>query len=109
MIQSAVHLFEPIIMPLSRTQIKHLLTLAHHLKPVVTIGQNGITDNVMNEVEIALNYHELVKIKIAGEDRDARQAMIKILCEQTGAEKVQAIGKTLTLFRRNPEKPKIQF
>ncbi|MDH5736000.1 MAG: ribosome assembly RNA-binding protein YhbY [Gammaproteobacteria bacterium] len=96
-------------MHLSKDQIKHLLKLTHHLKPIISIGQNGITDNVMNELDIALNHHELVKIKIAGEDRDARQAMIQQLCDQTSAEKIQAIGKTLTLFRRNPEKPKIQF
>ncbi|MDH5483816.1 MAG: ribosome assembly RNA-binding protein YhbY [Gammaproteobacteria bacterium] len=96
-------------MSLSRTQIKYLLSLTHKLNPVVSIGQNGITENVINELEIALNYHELVKIKIAGEDREARQAMIETLCKRTAAEKVQAIGKTLTLFRRNPEKPKIQF
>ena len=93
----------------TKTQTKHLLKLAHHLKPIISIGQNGITENVSNELEIALNHHELVKIKIAGEDREARQAMIQQLCEQTSAEKIQAIGKTLTLFRRNPEKPKIQF
>ena len=96
-------------MQFSKTQIKHLLKLAHHLKPVISIGQNGITDNVLNEVEIALNHHELVKIKIAGEDREARQAMIQQLCEQTSAEKIQAIGKTLTLFRRNTQKPKIDL
>ncbi|MDH5474029.1 MAG: ribosome assembly RNA-binding protein YhbY [Gammaproteobacteria bacterium] len=96
-------------MPLSNSQLKHLQKLTHHLKPVISIGQNGITDNVLNELDIALNHHELVKIKIAGEDRDARQAMIQQLCDQTSAEKIQAIGKTLTLFRRNPEKPKIQF
>ena len=96
-------------MPLTTNQIKHLRNLTHHLKPVVSIGQHGITENVMNELNIALNHHELVKIKIAGEDRDARQAMIQQLCDETSADKVQAIGKTLTLFRRNPEKPKIDL
>ena len=96
-------------MPLTKNQLKHCRNLAHHLKPVVSIGQHGITDNVMNELNIALDHHELVKIKIAGEDRDARQAMIEQLCNDSGAEKVQAIGKTLTLFRRNPEKPRIDL
>ena len=96
-------------MQLTKNQLKHLQKLTHHLKPVISIGQNGITDNILNELEIALNYHELVKIKIASEDREARQAMIQQLCEQTSAEKIQAIGKTLTLFRRNPEKPKIDL
>lgn len=96
-------------MSLTSSQIKHLRNLTHHLKPVVSIGQHGITDNVMNELNIALDHHELVKIKIAGDDRDARQAMIKQLCDDSGAEKVQAIGKTLTLFRRNAKKPKVEL
>lgn len=94
---------------LSKNQLKHLKTLTHHLKPVISIGQNGVTDNVLNELEIALNHHELVKIKIAGEDRDTRQLIIQQLCEQTSAEKIQVIGKTLTLFRRNTKKPKIDL
>ena len=96
-------------MPLSKTQKKYLLTLTHDLKPVVTIGQHGISDNVLNELEIALDFHELVKIKLAAGDREDRAEMIDMLCETTAAEKVQAIGKTLTLFRRNPKKPKIDL
>lgn len=96
-------------MALSKPQKKHLLTLIHSLKPVIMIGQNGITENILNELEIALDYHELVKIKIAGDDRESRSEMIKLLCNKTSAEKVQAIGKTLTLFRRNLKTPKIQF
>lgn len=96
-------------MVLTKTQTKHLRNLAHHLKPIISIGQNGITDNVLNELEIALNHHELVKIKLGAGDRDDRQLMIKQLSTDTGAELIQAIGKTLTLFRRNPEKPKIQL
>jgi len=96
-------------MHLSKNQLKSLKNLAHHLKPIVTVGQNGITKNVMNEIEIALNYHELVKIKIAAGDRDDRAEIIELLCKQTKADKVQNIGKTLTLFRRNFDKPKIQL
>ena len=96
-------------MQLSKPQKKHLLTLIHDLKPVIMIGQNGLTENILNELEIALNHHELVKIKIAGDDRESRSEMIELLCDKTSAEKVQAIGKTLSLFRRNKEKPKIQF
>ena len=96
-------------MTLTKQQTKTLLSLVHNLKPVISIGQNGLTKNVLNELEIALDHHELVKIKIAGEDRDARQAMIQQLIDETNGEKVQAIGKTVTLFRRNSKKPKIQF
>lgn len=96
-------------MPLSRPQIKHLVTLAHNLKPVIMVGQHGITENLLNELDIALNFHELVKIKIAGEDRESRNEMINMLIEKSSAEKVQAIGKTLTLFKRNTKKPKIEL
>ena len=96
-------------MPLTKTQIKHLRNLAHHLKPIVSIGQNGVTENVSNELDIALNYHELVKIKLGAGDREQRQIIIEQLATDTGAELIQAIGKTMTLFRRNAEKPKIQF
>ena len=96
-------------MSLSRPQIKHLVSIAHHLKPVIMVGQHGVTENLLKELEIALDHHELVKIKIAGEDRDSRQQMIQQLSEASGAQTIQAIGKTLTLFRRNRQKPKIEL
>jgi len=96
-------------MPLSKHQIKHLVTLTHHLKPVIMVGQNGLTENLLKELEIAVNHHELVKIKIAGEDRESREEIINELLKSVSAEKVKAIGKTLTLFRRNTKNPKIEF
>ena len=96
-------------MTLSKNQLKTLKTLSHNLKPVIMIGQNGLTENVVNEIELAINFHELVKIKMAAGDRDDREEMIKLIYQKTGAEKVQSIGKTITLFRRNPKKPKIDL
>ena len=96
-------------MTLNKTQKKLLVSLAHNLKPVITIGQNGITDNVCSELEIALNFHELVKVKIASGDREDRKEIIQALCGKSSAEVIQAIGKTVTLFRRNDEKPKIEL
>jgi len=96
-------------MPLSKHQIKHLVTLTHNLKPVIMVGQNGITENLLKELEIAVNHHELVKIKIAGDDRESREAIIAKLLKSANAEKVKAIGKTLTLFRRNTKNPKIEL
>lgn len=96
-------------MALTKQQLKHLITLTHNLKPVIMVGQNGVTENLLKELEIALEHHELVKIKIAGDNRESRSEMIELLCDKTSGEKVQAIGKTLTLFRRNTQKPKIQF
>ena len=96
-------------MPISKHQIKHLKTLTHNLKPVIMIGQNGITENILKELEIALDFHELVKIKIAGEDKENRAEMINQLISASSAETVQKIGKTLTLYRRNNKKPKIEL
>jgi len=96
-------------MPLSRPQIKYLVSLAHNLKPVIMIGQNGVTKNILKELEIALDFHELVKIKIAGEDRESRVEMIEQLTRASSAKTVQKIGKTLSLYRRNNKKPKIEL
>ena len=96
-------------MPISKHQLKHLKTLTHNLKPVIMIGQNGITENILKELEIALDFHELVKIKIAGEDKENRAEMINQLISASSAETVQKIGKTLTLYRRNNKKPKIEL
>lgn len=96
-------------MPLSRKQIKYLVSLAHNLKPVVMVGQNGVTDNILQELNSALDFHELVKIKIAGEDKESRSLMIEQLIKSSSAEVAQKIGKTLTLFKRNNQNPKIEF
>lgn len=73
------------------------------------VGQNGVTENLLKELEIAVDHHELVKIKIAGDDRESREAIVNTLLKSTNAEKIKAIGKTLTLFRRNTKKPKIEL
>ncbi|VAW61949.1 FIG004454: RNA binding protein [hydrothermal vent metagenome] len=96
-------------MPLLKKQLKHLISLAHNLKPVIMIGQQGITENILTELSIAIEHHELVKIKIAGEDRDSREEMIKQLIKASSAQTVQKIGKTLTLYRRNTKKPRIDL
>lgn len=94
---------------LSKNQIKHLRKLAHNLNPVVMVGQHGLSEALFNELEIALAHHELVKVKLAAGDREDRVEMIRQLCETSGAETVQSIGKTVTLFRRNRKKPVIDL
>jgi RNA-binding protein len=81
-------------------QISHLRGLAHKLNPVVRIGNNGLTANVLQEIENSLNAHELIKIKVFGDDRDARVAMLEEICEKTGATKVHHIGKQLVIYRQ---------
>lgn len=94
---------------LSKTQIKFLRKLAHELNPVILLGQHGFTEAVLNELKIALDHHELVKIKLSGSDRDQRDALIADICEQSQSEVVQAIGKTVTVFRRNNKNPVIEL
>ena len=72
----------------------------HHLKPVIIVGDKGLTQNLQEELERALNDHELIKIKVASQDREARQEAINALCEASGAEVVQTIGKVAVIMRR---------
>ncbi|HSR63352.1 MAG TPA: ribosome assembly RNA-binding protein YhbY [Gammaproteobacteria bacterium] len=96
-------------MALSKSQYRQLRTLAHKLKPVVWIGQNGLTDNVLGEIEAALLYHELIKVKLRTGDRDEHNNIIESICDRTGAERVQGIGNVVTLYRQNPDTPVIRL
>jgi RNA-binding protein len=95
-------------MSLSPRQKKHLRGLTHSLQPVVMVADKGLTDNVMAEIESALDHHELVKIKIRC-DRDTRAACIDEIARRCSAEKVHAIGQVASFFRRNPQKPVIEL
>ena len=97
---------EPFV-PLSNPQIRHLRGLAHSLKPAVMVGQHGLRDAVLEEINIALDFHELVKIKVSAGDRDERDIIIQETITKTRAELVQRIGNMAVLFRRNTKKPKI--
>jgi RNA-binding protein len=88
---------------LSNSQIKHLKGLAHALKPVVMIGDKGLTDAVMEEIKIALDAHELIKINVRSEERDERQKMIDKIISKTQSAKVQTIGSKLVIFKRSKE------
>ncbi len=81
---------------------KALKARAHKLDPVVRIGSRGLTDEVVAEIERALQAHELIKVRAGELDRHARDAVFGSICEQTGAEPVQQVGKVFVLFRRNP-------
>jgi RNA-binding protein len=76
---------------------------AHSLNPVVMIGQSGLTDAVLAEIELALDHHELIKIKIRAE-RDERKLISEKICTQTGAELIQSIGQIIVIYRLNPNK-----
>ncbi len=76
---------------------------AHTLKPVVMIGQSGLTAGVLAELEQALNIHELIKVKIRAE-RDERKLICEKICSTTGAELIQTIGQIAVIYRLNPDK-----
>jgi RNA-binding protein len=94
-------------MTLTKAQEKVLRAEAHSRKPVIWIGQRGLTVNVMSEIESALNHHELIKIRLRVGDRKMRDVLITDLCARTGAVSVQRIGNTVALYRMNKENPKI--
>jgi RNA-binding protein len=94
-------------MSLNSTQIRYLRGLAHPLKPVLLLGGKGVTPGVLKELEQALGDHELIKVKLTGDDRTARAADLAKLVESSRAETVQTIGHIAVLYQRNVEKPQI--
>jgi len=87
---------------LTAAQRRALKAKAHHLQPVVLIGDAGLTPTVLSEIDIALKSHELIKIRVFGDDRAARAAMIESICTPLNAVAVQHIGKILVVFRPRP-------
>ncbi|PSJ79416.1 ribosome assembly RNA-binding protein YhbY [Neisseria iguanae] len=88
---------------LSTKEILELKARAHHLNPVVMIGQHGLTDSVIKETDAALTAHELIKVRISSDDRQERIDTCNALCEAVDAQLVQHIGKLLVLWRKNLE------
>jgi RNA-binding protein len=88
---------------LSARDRARLKARAHALEPVVHAGQAGLTDRLVAEVDRALTAHELIKIRVAGTDRQARAALVEALCARTDAAEVQQVGKVFVLWRPRPE------
>ncbi|MFT5549093.1 MAG: RNA-binding protein [Candidatus Azotimanducaceae bacterium] len=88
-------------MNLTKVQNKRLRAESHQLKPVVMIGQNGLTEAVQNEIEIAIEHHELIKIRIPASEKSVKKQMIDAICARHKAEPVQAIGNIAVIYRRN--------
>ncbi|WP_047393194.1 ribosome assembly RNA-binding protein YhbY [Chitinibacter sp. ZOR0017] len=96
------------MLELTPDQCRHLRSLAHHLNPVVMIGNNGLTDAVMREIAVNLDAHELIKVRVLGDDREARKQYMEQICADLGAAPVQLLGKLLLIYRpSNTDKPKI--
>ncbi|RLA11476.1 MAG: ribosome assembly RNA-binding protein YhbY [Gammaproteobacteria bacterium] len=89
-------------MSLTKAQIKSLKAESHRLKlkPVVIIGQNGLSENVQNEIEIALEHHELIKIRIPAMDKTGKKQLIETICTRTSAILITAIGNIAVIYRR---------
>ena len=95
-------------MSLNNRQIRHLRGLTHNLQPVVMVADKGLTENVMAEIESALEHHELVKIKLKS-DRETRKVWQNTIASSCNAEIVHSIGQVACFFRRNPEKQVIDL
>lgn len=93
-------------MALTPNQLKSLRAQAHALKPVVMVGQQGLKHTIIEEINQALDFHELIKVKIAA-DREEREQISRLIADQTKAQVVQQVGQITVLFRRNKQKPKI--
>jgi putative YhbY family RNA-binding protein len=89
---------------LSPIQRRALRATAHHLQPVVSISQKGLSPAVLNEIDASLNSHELIKVKLHGIERDDRAALLAEICAGLNCAPVQQIGNILILWRENPEK-----
>ncbi len=89
---------------MDKTQIKQLKALAHKLKPIVTVGQHGMKDSINDELAIAIDFHQLVKVKINVGDRDARDALVAELAKKHKTELVQKIGNVAVFYKRNFDK-----
>ena len=92
-------------MALSNQQIRTLRAESHRLKlkPVVMIGQHGLSESVINELESTISHHELIKVRIPALEKSDKKALISSLCKQLNAEEIQNIGHVVVIFRQNPK------
>lgn len=94
-------------MKLSEAQKKHLRRLGHALKPLIMVGDAGLSESLLAEFESTLAHHELIKVRVRVGDRAARDAIIRELCETGSATLVQRVGNMALLYRENPDNKKI--
>ena len=92
---------------LTNAQTRFLRGQAHGLKAILQVGGKGVSDALVAEVDGALEHHELIKVKVAAEDRDVRDAMVQELAQRAGAALVQRIGHTAVLFRPSKDNRRI--
>ncbi|MDH5327860.1 MAG: ribosome assembly RNA-binding protein YhbY [Gammaproteobacteria bacterium] len=93
---------------LTAKQKRFLRARAHNMKPVVTLGNAGLTTAVMDEIASSIEHHELMKIKLGALDKDAKTALLQQICDQTKSQVVYLIGHVATIYRA-AQKPQIQL
>lgn len=94
-------------MELTETQKKRLRTRAHDLNPVVMVGQHGLKPTILEEVNNALDFHQLIKVKLSVGDRELRNEIITQIIQHSQAQLIQRIGNIAVLYRKNPDRPDI--
>ena len=92
---------------ISTKQKLYLKKISHSLKPVVLIGQNGLSENVLNEIDSSIEKHELIKVKISQADKQATNQMVEEILNFTYAEFVNKIGHVIVIFKQNKKNPVI--
>ena len=92
--------------PLTAKRRSELRAQAHKLNPIVIIGDKGLTDEVLAEIDRSLKAHELIKVRAATDEREARDAWLEKICERLEAHPVQQIGKVFVVYRENPKEAK---
>jgi len=95
--------FGSLMKNLTPAELSALRARAHSLRPVVAIGNSGLTAAVLAEIDRSLKAHELIKVRVQGVDRAAREALSARICLELGAAPVQHIGSILVIFRENPQ------
>ena len=93
---------------LNSKQISYLKGLSHSLNPVVHIGHKGLTDSVVNEIEVSLKAHELIKIKLQEKDKSKRKLLLDEICKKINAQAINLIGLQIVIFKAS-EPPKLSF
>jgi len=91
-------------MSLTTKQNQYLRGLAHRLKPVVTIGNGGLSESVMDEIKLTMDHHELIKVKINAEDRTTRKTFCQNIITECSCHHVQSIGHVAVFYKASPEK-----
>jgi RNA-binding protein len=92
------------MLELASVRRRSLQARAHAIKPIVWIGAAGLWEGIIHELDQGLKSHELIKVKVSSDERETRNALLEEICERLDAAPVQHIGKTLVIYRPQPDK-----